>query len=102
MSRVDLDAIQARADAAWAAIESADQMIESEWGDRDPDLEAAREFVHKDVLALVAEVRAAREICEALERWEALPGMFWGDTPETGSEVGAALTNWQKATGEQP
>jgi hypothetical protein len=49
-----------------------------------------------EVERLQRELRAAREVGFALERWVALPGMFWGDTPETGSEVGATLKRWQQ------
>ena len=70
------------------------------------DLDAVERQLARDPLCseanvpdLVAELRAAREIGHALERWSALPGMFWGDTPETGSEIGAALKRWQEVAG---
>jgi hypothetical protein len=130
---LDLDIIQARADAAtegpwaWEATGEKDNSWavgliqdddgepiegENEPGDNiviegicegiDAHIPDAEFIAHarQDVPALVAELRAARETCHALQRWVALPGMFWGDTPETGSEVGAALTNWQKVTEE--
>ncbi len=113
----DLDAIQARLDAAGANVlivpsGAGVQLIVGPGGRKgvtlgsisldlrtDQPLIDLWNHAHADLVALVAELRAAREIGHALERWSALPGMFWGDTPETGSEIGAALKRWQEVAG---
>jgi len=82
---IDLDKAQAQADSFFRWAEGYGQ-------ERQANFAATAKV-------LVAELRAAREIGHALERWSALPGMFWGDTPETGSEIGAALKRWQEVAG---
>jgi hypothetical protein len=50
-------------------------------------------------LRLVAELRAAREVVDTLTQWVVLSGMYFGNTPEQGSEVGAALAAYDQAVG---
>jgi hypothetical protein len=46
--------------------------------------------------ALATELRPARKVAEALDRWVAMPGHFFGPTPEQGSEVGDALAEYHQ------
>jgi hypothetical protein len=48
------------------------------------------------VKALVAELRAAREVIKALHDWEAMDGHFFGHTPAEGGDVGRALMTYEQ------
>lgn len=46
---------------------------------------------NKELKRLGETSRLERAVIEAVERWEARPEHFWGSTPDTGSEIEAAL-----------
>lgn len=125
MSKLDLDAIQARADKAtqgpWEqspktddAIIAPDRSLPSdsdyleEYGGyiigeslQSHDLAHIAGMDPPATLALVAELRAARDVIAALEKWADIDGHYFGDTIETGAEIGDALAAYDKVTGER-
>ena len=53
------------------------------------------------ILSLINRVRKLEKVAEALRKWEANPDHFWGSTPDTGSEIGAALADLDTPGGSE-